>query len=284
MTLVEANASVETPLADLEATIEQGLNSFVEVGNALIQIKIGKRYREAGYPTFEDYCSQRWGISRQQGNRLVAAAATHETLANALPEAGEPVGPTKPEPVGSTLPTSESQARPLTSLRDDQKVEAWQRAVTKADGAQPTAAQVSEAVAEVAPPDLEAEAIAEFPFLNEYSDRSQIVPTAQGIRNTPEGPKREQRIEAAKTWPAAEAAAAEAGPAFDPADETRQAIEAFVAAGSHLVELPARPEDVIAAAPADEIADWRSWLLRTARVATDLADTFGTSNTLRRVK
>lgn len=125
------------PLAELEVVIERGLHSFVEVGNALLSIKIGKRYRESGYNTFEDYCTRRWNMSRQHGNRLVVAAATAETLARDL----------ETEPRGSVLPTTEKQIRPLTALPSDERPTAWIAAVESADGEQPSATQVARAVA-----------------------------------------------------------------------------------------------------------------------------------------
>jgi hypothetical protein len=51
-------------LAELERVIERGLQSFVEVGKALADIRDGKLYRCQGDATFEDYCQQRWGFSR----------------------------------------------------------------------------------------------------------------------------------------------------------------------------------------------------------------------------
>jgi len=79
-------APVAADLADLEAVIERGLDAFVEVGNALLVIKIDKKYQAAGYSTFEDYCQRRWNIARSRGYQLVTAAATVQALAHALPE------------------------------------------------------------------------------------------------------------------------------------------------------------------------------------------------------
>lgn len=126
-------------LMDHEKVIEQGLAGFVEVGNALLAIKADRKYCHAGYDTFEDYCQRRWNIGRRYGNRLVTAAATVEALARELPELG---------PIGPILPTVESQVRPLTALPEPERAEAWVEAVERADGGQPTAAEVAEVVAE----------------------------------------------------------------------------------------------------------------------------------------
>ena len=139
----------EPTLAELEQIIEKGLESFVDVGMALIRIKGGKRYREAGFTTFEDYCQRRWGITRQHGNRLVVAAATVEALGRMLPE----VDP-ETEPTGSVLPTAESQIRPLNRLDSDEgKAEAWSEAVecAESEGRSVTANDVEQAVAKRLP-------------------------------------------------------------------------------------------------------------------------------------
>lgn len=60
-------------LADAESKIERGLSTFWEVGNALMQIRDERLYR-ADFPTFEDYCQQRWSMTRRRANQLVEAA------------------------------------------------------------------------------------------------------------------------------------------------------------------------------------------------------------------
>lgn len=145
MTAIEATACELTPemldLYEHEKVIEQGLASFIDVGCALIAIKAGRKYVHAGYATFEDYCQQRWSIGRNYGHRLVVAAAVAEGLML---------------PIGNTVtpaPQTESQVRPLTALKspDDQRA-AWADAVDAADGGQPTAAEVKQAVEKRLPP------------------------------------------------------------------------------------------------------------------------------------
>lgn len=125
-------------LMEHEKVIEQGLAGFVEVGNALLVIKEDRKYKHAGYQTFEDYCTGRWNIGRRYGNRLVIAAATVEALARDL-ETG---------PIGPVLPATESQVRALTALPEPERAAAWTEAVDRADGDQPTAAEVAHVVAE----------------------------------------------------------------------------------------------------------------------------------------
>jgi hypothetical protein len=114
-----------------EAVIEGGLRTFIEVGTALLSIRDGRLYR-ATHSTFEGYCRDRWGMTRQHANRLVKSA---EVVINL-------------EPIGS-IPETESQARPLSSLGADQQRQAWSLAVESAPDGKPTAKQVEEAVREV---------------------------------------------------------------------------------------------------------------------------------------
>ena len=117
-------------LVELERTIKTGMTTFVEVGNALMEIRDSKLYR-VEYKTFEAYCRDKWGMSKTQANRLISSSGAAQNLA----------------PIG-VIPVSESQARPLTTLPPEQQPEAWERAVEIAEGDQPTARQVEEAVAE----------------------------------------------------------------------------------------------------------------------------------------
>lgn len=84
-------------LADAEAKIEHGLTTFWEVGQALMQIRDERLYR-AEFSTFEDYCQQRWDMSRRRANQLVEAAQ-----------------------LGTMVPTltNERQARALAPLKED---------------------------------------------------------------------------------------------------------------------------------------------------------------------
>jgi hypothetical protein len=61
-------------LPELEAVIERGQQTFIEVGLALKAISEGRRYQDAGYASFEDYCSSRWGWGRRSGYFYIAAA------------------------------------------------------------------------------------------------------------------------------------------------------------------------------------------------------------------
>jgi site-specific DNA-methyltransferase (adenine-specific) len=89
-------------LGELEQVVERGLRTFVEVGNALREIRDSRLYRET-HATFEDYCRERWGWSRRHANRQIEAADVAVAL-----------GPTGP------IPPNERQARELVPLLRDE--------------------------------------------------------------------------------------------------------------------------------------------------------------------
>jgi hypothetical protein len=99
-----------------EAIIERGLQTFTEVGNALLAIRDRRLYRK-DYSTFEEYCRRKWNMSQRHANRLVASAAVIQNLG----------------PIGLIpSPANEAQARPLASLAPEQQRKAWALAVETA--------------------------------------------------------------------------------------------------------------------------------------------------------
>lgn len=120
-----------TRLAGCEARIERGLATFVDVGQALLEVRDDRLYR-AAHGTFEDYCRERWGLSRKRAYDLTAAA---EVSAAVSPNGDTP------------SPPNEAVARELAPLRSDppRLREAWSEAVEE-HGPEPTAAQVREKV------------------------------------------------------------------------------------------------------------------------------------------
>lgn len=142
MTTVDKLTSEREALARCEAVIDRGLESFIEVGLALQEIREHKLWRRSGnFASFEAYCRDRWKMSSAQANRNIMAAKTTKMISPAADAA------TKVTPIGVT-PTNESQTRPLAKLANDPPAlrQAWQQAVEDAGGEQPTAKQVQEAV------------------------------------------------------------------------------------------------------------------------------------------
>lgn len=118
-------------LTELETVIERGLQTFVEVGNALMEIRDGRLYR-AEHDTFEDYCRDRWGMVASRARQLIGAAQVVSNLSV-----------TNVTPV---LPANEAQARPLTGLPPEYQIEVWEAAVDTAPNGKPTAAHVQDVV------------------------------------------------------------------------------------------------------------------------------------------
>jgi hypothetical protein len=58
--------------AELEAIIEQGQKTFLKVGNALLEIRDARLYRDE-QSTFEDYCQIRWNFGRVRAHQLIDA-------------------------------------------------------------------------------------------------------------------------------------------------------------------------------------------------------------------
>lgn len=105
--VVELTHPEQGRLIACEATIERGLKTFTEVGKALITIRDERLYR-ATHATFEEYCEQRWQISRQRAYQLLDAAEVRQAILSTT------VDEINSEP--SVLPANEAQARPLTKL------------------------------------------------------------------------------------------------------------------------------------------------------------------------
>ena len=108
----------KTALAQAEGTIERGLKTFYEVGAALMEIKDGRLYRE-GFKTFEDYCRERWGVSRIRAHQLIDSVRVEENLLTIVN-------------TGAFFPATESQARILVPLEPDEQREVWVRPIEKA--------------------------------------------------------------------------------------------------------------------------------------------------------
>jgi hypothetical protein len=63
-------------LLELEAVIDRGMTTFVDVGLAMLSIRDEKLYRK-GYATFERYVNARWNITRGRAYQLITAGLLH---------------------------------------------------------------------------------------------------------------------------------------------------------------------------------------------------------------
>src|SRR5258708_5225134 len=59
-------------LIHLENVIERGLETFMDVGSALMEIRDSKLYKST-HKTFELYCRERWKISQPRAYQLMDA-------------------------------------------------------------------------------------------------------------------------------------------------------------------------------------------------------------------
>lgn len=111
----------------LERKVER---AFYEAGSALRELRDQRLYRNT-HQTFEEYCRDRFGHSRQKSYYLIAGAEIYHTLSTNRCQ---------------ILPTTEYQVRPLAPLEPPQQPIAWNEAVTEAEGKVPPARLVREAV------------------------------------------------------------------------------------------------------------------------------------------
>ena len=120
-----ANKTVEEKqtLAELEEVIQRGLETFIEVGEALARVRDERLYKAAGYESFARYCKERWDLGRSDVYHLIGAAEVRAIV-----------------PV-----TNEAQARELAPLLDDpDKLRAvWEETLDRTDG-HPTAKAIAE--------------------------------------------------------------------------------------------------------------------------------------------
>src|SRR6516165_4067809 len=67
-------------LAELEAVIANGLQTFIEVGRALLEVRDRDLYKDQGFHTFPDYCRERWKMSQPHAQHMIDASKVAENL------------------------------------------------------------------------------------------------------------------------------------------------------------------------------------------------------------
>ncbi len=123
------NSLERTNLRNLEKIIEKGCQTFFEVGAALLEINAQRLYRET-HKSFNGYCNEKWGFTGTRARQLMGGAEVAKQVERATN-------------VGIS---NEAQARPLTTISEEERPAVWAEAVEIADGGSPTMAQVQEAV------------------------------------------------------------------------------------------------------------------------------------------
>lgn len=107
-----------------ESVIEKGLNTFVEVGNALFEIRNNKLYRDK-FTTFESYCRDRWNLKRQRAYELMDAAAIVNTLSEISDKNKQE------SQVSVIVPTKESHAAALSKIPENLRSQVWENVLQK---------------------------------------------------------------------------------------------------------------------------------------------------------
>lgn len=122
-------------LARLEAVIARGMDTFMEVGTALGEIRDARFYRFT-HPTFEDYVRERWGMSRARAYQLMDGATVARIVSTV---------------VDTPAPASEAVAREMAPMLREAAgsiPDVWQESVRRSGEGTPTAAIVREVVRE----------------------------------------------------------------------------------------------------------------------------------------
>ena len=117
-------------LAQCEATIARGLQTFLEVGEALMVINTQRLYRQA-YPSFQAYCQARWQMTKQRAYQLIDARTVHADLESTTVD---------------SFPENESQFRALKRVPKEQRGDVWRQAVARYGT--PNARQIDQIVKE----------------------------------------------------------------------------------------------------------------------------------------
>ena len=107
-------------LRELELVIEKGLQSFIKTGQALLEIRRSRLYREQ-YQSFEQYLRSRWAITISRAKQLIEAVELTNNLI-AADTANEVI----------LTHCNEHQLRPLTRLSPELQSPVWRVATALA--------------------------------------------------------------------------------------------------------------------------------------------------------
>lgn len=131
--------SQSTVYAECKSQIRKGIETFMDVGNALWIVKNDGLYLSE-FATFDDFCKSFKGFTASRAYRLMAACEVGKTL---LPNGQQP--------------TNERQCRELAKLPADEQAEAWAEvlATTTNPKARDVEAVVSRRLAEHAEPEAD---------------------------------------------------------------------------------------------------------------------------------
>ena len=100
---------LEDRLKHLETIIAKNQYRFYEIGQALLEIRDSRLYKQALFTSFEAYARSRWDIGRSQAYRLIDAYRVINNLS----------------PIGDRLPGNDTQTRPLVPLSPPEQRKIW---------------------------------------------------------------------------------------------------------------------------------------------------------------
>ena len=136
MEVITTDQAMTTPqrvrFAQLEENIENKLQAFYDVGEALNEIRESRLYR-AEHGTFAEYVQAKWGFARQHAYRLIASSKVLDNI--------EPT-----EEQRENL--RETHLRPLATLPPSEQKQAFNEAIETAPDGQLTQKHVHEVVQE----------------------------------------------------------------------------------------------------------------------------------------
>lgn len=118
------DSTEQAQLIACEKIIEKGYTTFIEVGNALFEIRNNKLYREK-HSTFEEYCKGKWQIKRQRAYELMEAAS----IVNTLSEISDKNNYEEPQELTGNI--RESHAAALAKIPQELRNDVWQKVVEK---------------------------------------------------------------------------------------------------------------------------------------------------------
>lgn len=122
--LATLNPAAQVALANCEQRIERGLKTFIDVGQALAEIRDSRLYK-GSHETFEAYCQERWGFTDRRARQIMEAAE-----------------------IGTMVPVeNERQARALASVPESERADVLREAAERANG-KATAKAISEVAKE----------------------------------------------------------------------------------------------------------------------------------------
>jgi hypothetical protein len=111
---VPLSAEETLRLRQLEAIVDEGLDSFLKVGAALTELRDRRLYRST-HARWSDFCLDKWGLSLSRCNQVIQATLTYTNLVTAVPQDAELLAN-----------SNEHMLRPISQLEPELQVATWE--------------------------------------------------------------------------------------------------------------------------------------------------------------